>query len=216
MLAVRGQALRLRRVRGSLQHLKAELIVATSRHSILPAQWHALLPASEKLLARHRHALSVVAVRARSQLQDAEGVPIERFDRGGWGPQRVVAPAAGPYHIIPDATCVVPGPGGGLRCVALVVVVMPGEDDLRVVVIQRLPQRLGERVIAVMAEAEAGVMPVGQGAARGMGGQVLAKLRLLRRTGATAPRLVAVGVEDHDVPAPQFIAVEALRGIAHR
>src|SRR5215210_3116966 len=93
---------------------------------------------------------------------------------------------------------------------------MPREDDLRAVVIQRLPQRLGRRVVVVFAETEAGMVPVGQGAGRGMGFEVLAQPRLLRRAGTTPPDLGAVGVEDHDVPGSQLIAVVALLGIPRR
>src|SRR5215212_8539721 len=91
---------------------------------------------------------------------------------------------------------------------------MAGEDDLRARRVEGLPEGLHARVVAVVAEAEVGVVPVGQGAGGGMGGQIVLQPGLLWRASTTASRLGAVGVERHDVPAPQVIAVVALRGIA--
>src|SRR5215212_1369490 len=166
-----------------------------------------------KGLPRHRHELPVIPVRAQGQLQDAGDIPIELLDIGGRSPQRGMALATGADHELADAARRVPGPAPGLRRPALVVVVMAGEDELRACRIQRLPQRLHARVGAVVAEAEVGVVPVGQRAGGGMGGEIVLEPGLLRRAHTTATGLGAVGVEDHDVPGAQGVAVVALRGL---
>src|SRR3954454_9711343 len=63
-----------------------------------------------------------------------------------------------------------------------------------------------------LAEAEARVVPVGQRACRRMSVEVLAQPLLLRGANATAPDLGAGGIEHHDVPAPEVIAVVAPAG----
>ena len=68
VLAVRGQVPRLGRVRRSLQHLKAEFIVVTSRHSVLPPSVAGCAARIGEALARHRHELPVIAGGAERQL----------------------------------------------------------------------------------------------------------------------------------------------------
>src|SRR5215213_976342 len=93
---------------------------------------------------------------------------------------------------------------------------MAGQDDLRSRRIKCLPEHPRRLVVVVFAETEAGMVPVGQGAFRRMGFEVLAQPLFLRRSGMTAARLRAVGVEDHDVPGAQVVAVVPLLGVPPR
>src|SRR5205085_2511442 len=86
---------------------------------------------------------------------------------------------------------------------------VPAEDDLRAGVVERLEQGLGRRIVAVLPRAEAGVVPVGERARGRMGGKVRAKPLLLRRAGAAAADLRAVGVERDQMPGADVVAVVA-------
>src|SRR5215212_3194028 len=57
------------------------------------------------------------------------------------------------------------------------------------------------------------MVPVGQRTGGGVRREILAKPLFLGRAGMTAAHLGAVGVEDHDVPGAQGVAVVALRGL---
>ena len=106
------------------------------------------------------------------------------------GPDRAEAlevAAAGPDDELADPAGRV-GPGVGvLRGEALVGVVVAVEDDVRAGVVERLPERpRGRRRRPSCAGGEARVVPEGERAGRGMGGEVCAQPLLLRRAGAAA------------------------------
>src|SRR5829696_7684871 len=173
-------------------------------------------PRVREALVSNRHELPIVAAGVQVQLQDAEGVVVGGFDSGWRGAQRGVIGPAGAHDKGADSLRIVPDAIGILRDVALVVVIMAGEDDLCSCPLQHLPQHPRRLVVVVFAEAEAGMVPVGQGAGGGMRGQIGAQPLLLGGALVTAAHLRAVGVEDHDVPTPQLVAVVALLGIPRR
>ena len=78
---------------------------------------------------------------------------------------------------------------------ALVVVVVAREDDIHAVVVDRLEER-GRGAAAVVARTPARLVPVGERADVGVGGQVGAQPEVLFRAGV----VVDLAVERHDVP----------------
>src|SRR5215208_6706688 len=60
------------------------------------------------------------------------------------------------------------------------------------------------------------MVPVGQGAGGGVRREILAQPLFLGRAGMTAAHLRTVGVEDHDMPGAQVVAVVTLRAISRR
>src|SRR2546428_8161875 len=116
-------------------------------------------------------------------------------------------------HELANPTSQVGGPAGRLGGEPLVVVLVSREHDLRAGVVQRLPQRLGLRHAAVcVAGAGPRVMPVSEGAALGMRGEVSPKPLVLGRARAHGD----VAVEGYDVPGAEIVAVVSLGGIARR
>src|SRR4051812_20779314 len=116
--------------------------------------------------------LPVVARGMQAQLQDPEGVVVGRLDIGRRVGQRDVVGTAGADDELADTMLPIEGAIRVLERVALIVVIMSSQDNLRPRVIERLPQRLGVRVVGVFAKAEAGMVPVGQGTGGGMGSQI--------------------------------------------
>src|SRR5215204_6444341 len=175
-------------------------------------------PGIGKALAGFGDELPVVAGGMQAQLQDAEGLIVAHLGRRRQGlRKRSEVGAAGADHELADASPRVSGAGGIERGVALVVMRVPGKNDLRPRLIQRLPQRLHLRGVAATTanvEAEARMVPIGQRTGSGMGGQVGAQPLPLGRTCPTPAGLAAVAVEHHDVPAPQVIAIVAPAGAA--
>src|SRR5581483_6853372 len=105
-------------------------------------------------------------------------------------------------------------PSGVLRREALVQVVVAGQHDVRAGLVERLPDRLHLSAIAVLARAEARMVPVGEGTGGGMGGEVIAQPALLRRARLTAAHLGAIAVDHDDVPRAESVAVVPFAGIA--
>src|SRR5688572_12738630 len=88
--------------------------------------------------------------------------------------------------------------------------VMSHQHNLRTVVVERLPEWAGAGAAPMVPGAKARVMHVGEGAGRGMGGEVAAQPLLLGRAGTHAD----VAVEHDDVPGPEVVAVVARGGVA--
>src|SRR5439155_8861960 len=84
------------------------------------------------------------------------------------------------------------------------------QDQVGPVLVGRVPERshLGGAAVGVVGD-EAGLVPVGQRALRGMGGEVGPQPLLLLRALAAAD-VVAVGIEDDNVPGARVVAVPAL------
>src|SRR4051812_12579215 len=95
-----------------------------------------------------------------------------------------------------------------------VAVVVAAQDERRPRADQGLPDGLHLEVIAVLARAVARVMPIGNGAGRGMGREVLPQPDFLRGSARAAADIWAVGIESDQVPGPQVEAVPALAGVA--
>src|SRR3970040_602296 len=111
-----------------------------------------------------------------------------------------------PHHELSDATRCVEVPARVLGGEPLVEMIVTVEDNICAVVVEGLVEGLDRRVVAVQSGAEQRVVPVGEGAGRGGGGQVQAQPLLLGRAGAASPYPSAVAVEDHDVPGAQVVA----------
>src|SRR5207248_574089 len=80
-------------------------------------------------------------------------------------------------------------------------------------IVERLPDRLHKGIAAVLARAEARVVPVGKRAGRRIGSQIGAQPLLLRRTTLAAAHHGAVTIDHNDVPGSQIIAVVAARRV---
>src|SRR5215217_6590364 len=103
-----------------------------------------------KRLAFHRHELPIIATRVEGELQDAVGVIVVDLSVL-IGPLNLVvalAPAGSDYELT-DALLGVPRATRVLRCEALVVVVMGGEDHVRSCSIKSLPYGLHFGGVAV-------------------------------------------------------------------
>ena len=124
-----------------------------------------------------------------------------------------MALAARPGDELPDPVGRVRDPGRGLGGKSLVVVLVSRQHDLRMEVVQGLPQWLSRAQAAVVRSArEARFVPVGEGAGVGMGGEIIAQPLLLQR----ASRNIDLTVEGNDVPAALVEAVVAFGRVASR
>src|SRR5207253_11118242 len=125
------------------------------------------------------------------------------------GPRRALgAGPAGARNDFADAEGGIDRAGGRLWREALVVVVMPIEDELCSGLVQRLPQRPGRSVDRYGARAEQGMVPVGEGALRRVGGEIGAQPLLL---GGPCDR-GGIAVQRNDVPRAEVVAVIPGRG----
>src|SRR5439155_7356022 len=160
--------------------------------------------------AGDRDELPVVGAVAQRELEDPV-VPAAHFAVGDGGPQRVGARAPGPDYEFPNPVRRVRGAVGRLGREALVVVFVPGENDVGTVIVQRLPQRLRYGRAQMRGPgAEPRDVPVGEGARRRVRREVGAEPLLLGRACAH----VDLGIQRHDVPAAEIVAVVALAGVA--
>src|SRR2546425_11848854 len=159
-------------------------------------------------LPRLGNELPVVAARVERQLEDAERVPVAHLTVRLRGTRdRVVVLAAGADDELANAAGRVRCAGRRLGREALIVVVVPVEDDVCARVVEVLPDRLHRDRVAVLPGAEARVMPVGERARRSMSRQVSAQPRLLPRARLAAAYSRAVAVDDDDVPGAELVAV---------
>jgi hypothetical protein len=90
---------------------------------------------------------------------------------------------------------------------------VPTEDHVGPLVVERSPERL-HYVRVGGRRSEQRVMEGGRRARRRMGCEILREPRPLGGGCAATAHLVAVAVQDDDVPAPAVVAVVALAGIA--
>ena len=98
---------------------------------------------------------------------------------------------------------------GRLEGVALVDVVVAAQDDVDVVRVEHLPERVVIGQVSVGAGGEPGVVPVGERARRMVGGEVVLEPRHLPRRRAAAADVRAVRVERDQVPLADVVAVPA-------
>src|SRR5207302_4886901 len=195
--------------------LLVTVVEGPSRRGVTASVLHAASVTESAAGVGERHAgdrdeLPVVGTVAQRELEDPV-VPAAHFAVGDGGPQRVGARAPGPDHEFPNAALPARGTVGRLRREALVVVLVPGEDDVGTVIVQRLPQRLRYgRAQMRGAGTESRDVPVGEGALRRVRREVGAEPLLLGRACAH----VDLGVQRYDVPAAEIVAVVALAGVA--
>ena len=128
-------------------------VVERHGHRSLMAGSRAGIP---ERLARLRNKLPVIALGMERQFQDAKGIVIAHFAVGlgnsQW-PMRVLP--AGTDHELADAVLRVWFSTGVLRRKALVVVIMPADDNFYSRMIKRVPQGLHRGIVSVItARAE--------------------------------------------------------------
>ena len=122
---------------------------------------------------RDRHEAPLVAPRVQDELQDAEGAIIAGFAIGqGRSIELVQAGAPRPHRELAEPANRVELPIWLLGSEPLVDVIVAVQDDLRGVLVEGLPERAHRGLLAVTAGAESGVVPVCEGAHRGMGGEL--------------------------------------------
>ena len=163
-------------------------------------------------LAGDGNEFPVVPARRQGQLEDAERLVVARLGVGDGRSQGVEIGPAGARNDFADPEGGIGHAGGRLRREALVVVVMPIEDQLCSGLVQRLPQRPGRSVDRDGARAEQGMVPVGEGALRRVGCEICAQPLLL---GGPCDR-GGIAVQRNDVPRAEVVAVIAGRGVARR
>src|SRR5437764_13830427 len=127
--------------------------------------------------------------------------------------ERVVAASSRPDDELSNPARVVERAVRRLRGEPLVVVLVAHEDHVGVGIVQRAPERLLQGVVAVRGpRAEAGVVPHGERAVRGVRGEVIAQpgeLVVATQRPARSHRLLEARVQDNDVPGAEVIAVGA-------
>src|SRR6266511_2022884 len=150
----------------------------------------------------------VVAVCVQGELQHTVRVGVAYLAVRLGRAELVVAGPARPDHELADAACGVEYAVRALRREALVVVVVAGEHYLGIRRVQRLEDRSHLGGVAMLAAGrEQGLVPVRELAPAGRRGQVRAQPPLLCRSGLTPADLVALRVDDHDVPGTQGVGV---------
>ncbi len=126
--------------------------------------------------------------------------------------ERVVLRAAGAEHELAQPLLLVHLARRGLRREALVGVVVPAVHELGAVLVQDVPEGGHPGLVAVQRSgAPARVVHVGADAIPGVLVQILLEPLVLLGAGAAAADLVAVAVQDHDVPGAQVVAVPPLQ-----
>src|SRR5258708_8479437 len=128
--------------------------------------------------------LPVISIGLERELQDAEGSRIAQFAIGLWRAERAVILAACANNEFADAARGVGRAIGRLRGKTLVIVIVAGDHDIGVGLIERLEERLNGEVVAVLAAgAKERLVPVSERAAGGMHGEIGAQPFVLGRTG---------------------------------
>ena len=121
--------------------------------------------------------------------------------------KRLVAAATGPDRELPQAEDGVGVAGGVLEAEPFVDVVAADEDGLGAVVVERLPERLVDRVGPVdRGRAEARVVPEGHGAFGVAGGEGGPQPLLLGEPGAHPPTLSQLLLRTMTCQAPTVVA----------
>jgi hypothetical protein len=167
-------------------------------------------------MASLRKELPVVATCVEGQLQEAERVGVPNLAVGLNCPEAVVTRPAGPDYELSDPVDRVRGSTRGLGRKPLVDVLVPIEDDLDAVVVERAPVRLDlrRRVVPVnVSGAEAWVVKVSKRAVRLVRCQVGAHPGRLSSRIARGRPVEARAVDRDHVPWTEVIAVVATIGI---
>ena len=164
-------------------------------------------------LPRDRHELPAVARVVERELQDAEAaaapdlaVRPNRAERHDFG-------AARAHDELPDPLCRVGHAGRRLRREPLVERVVRIHHHIHARAVQHVPQRSDGGVGGILG-VEQWVVPVGEGAARRVRGQVGTQPLDLRRRGRRRDQLRAAAVQHDDVPGAEVVAVVALLWVA--
>ena len=120
-------------------------------------------------------------------------------------------------HELADPTFAVLTPIGVLRCEPFVVVVVAVHDDVGTGRVQRAPERVDRRVVAVLVtRAEPGLMPDCERAGRRVRRQVGRQPAALFGIGVAAANLRAIAVEDDDVPLAEVVRVPRVAVLVDR
>ncbi len=160
-------------------------------------------------LPRDRHELPVVAARPERELQDAVRPVFADLAVRSDVHEAGVVRAAGPDDERPDAAHWISHTVRCLLCEALVRVVVRGQDQIGIGLVERVPEGLVP-VVVTATGAEQRLVPVRQGAGVRVGRKVLSQPLTLRRVLAAPAGLAAVGVEHDHVPGADVVAVVAL------
>src|SRR5690606_3453026 len=150
-----------------------------------------------------------VGVLVQLELQHAGGAVDPALAVGLDAVERAQVRAAGADHELADAV----GVGvavGVLRREALVVVVVAGEREVDARLVSHPPELAQVAVAAVRPGAEAGMVPVRDGAGRGVRGEVGREPRELLGAGLD----VDLAVQRDDVPGAEVVAVVSLARLA--
>src|SRR5215203_1788194 len=164
--------------------------------------------------ARYGDKLPVVKARTKIELQHTGGADLlglhARFVRAFL---RAAQLTARPHYELADAPSRRTFTTGGYAGEALVAVGVPREDHLGVMVVKDVPEGLHLGAIVVATGSVKRVVEVGQSAPRSVLGEVSPQPAPLGGFPVTPTDLLAVAVEDHDVPGPQVVGVVASAGL---
>src|SRR5918996_2044079 len=154
----------------------------------------------------------VVGARPEREFENAEGVAVGGLTVRARGVHCVVGLPSGPHHELSDAPGVIPGTCGSLRSVALIVVVVPSEDNFGPVVVEQLPEGLELIIVAVVPAREPRVVPVRQRALGVVCSKISHEPLVLGRARTAPTDRRTLRVKRDEVPAGEIEAVPPLAG----
>src|SRR5688572_2906212 len=110
----------------------------------------------------------VVATSTQGELHDAVAVAVHHFAVGDGCSDASETGPAGPHDELPESAREIEDAARRLRREALIVVIVPDDHELRVVFVQRRPERPGAAETAVLTRAEQRLVPIGERALLGV------------------------------------------------
>lgn len=140
-----------------------------------------------KRFARFRHKLPIITGGMQGQFEDPKGIHIADLAVCCNCSQRGVIRSATAYDEFPNPAGCINGSTWRLRRKPLVNMVMPIQDNVNIIVVESLPNRLGIGIGASTRTIERN-MPVGQGTKICVRGQISSKPLPLGRTGTASTR----------------------------
>src|SRR5437868_3043445 len=153
-------------------------------------------------LADRANELPVIAARMQGQLEDPEGATLAQLAVGLDERKAAEVAPTSAHDELADAVRQVEVLAWILGGEALVIMVVRVQDHVRSRSVQILPERAVRGEIAAAPGAPAHLMPEGQDAGVGMGGQVCLE-PLLLGAARRAADVGTLGIEGDEVPGPQ-------------
>ena len=103
----------------------------------------------DKRLARLGNELPIIAARVQRQFEDTEGIRVALFAVGVDGAEGPLVFPARADHKLPNSASSIRQAIRVLHRKALVIMIVTGDHHIRIGIVERLPQRLDARIVAV-------------------------------------------------------------------